>query len=173
MVVTVRRANVADARGIAEVHLRGWQIGYAEFFSAEYLDAMEVDQREVRWRDGALADESQTVLVAVEGDRILGFAGYGGNHDDLGTNVGEIYALYVDPGVWQRGIGTRLIQTAEAALAEAGFERAILWTLGPNLHTRAFYEHRDWRFDGATQEHRTGIELVRYAKELARRADRP
>jgi hypothetical protein len=51
-------------------------------------------------------------------------------------------------------------------MADAGFVRAILWTLGANERTRGFYEHRGWSFDGATKPHRTGTELVRYAKLL-------
>jgi GNAT superfamily N-acetyltransferase len=168
MAVSIRRATVADARGIAEVHVRGWQIGFAEFFSAEYLSGISVflEEESLRRREATLADSEQTTLVAEEDGRILGFASYMLNSDDLGADVGELGAIYVDPEHWDRGIGTALIDAVEAGLTAQGYVRATLWTLGVNQRTRAFYERRGWRFDGATKPHRSGVELVRYAKQL-------
>jgi ribosomal protein S18 acetylase RimI-like enzyme len=167
MAITIRPATLDDARGIAEVHVRGWQIGYRDYFSTEFLAALSVDERELRWREGTLRDSSITLLVAVESDRVIGFTSYGLNHDALPPTVGEMYALYVDPEHWNRGAGTMLITASEAGLADARYESAVLWTLGPNQRTRAFYERRGWRSDGTTKPHHTGVELVRYAKQLA------
>ena len=165
MTVSIRPATTADARGIAALNVRTWQVAYADYLSAKFLSGMQVDESEVRW--GRLITEAGvSVLVAVEEDRIIGFCSYGANRDELGDGVGEIYTLYVDPDYWTRGVGTLLLQTAEAGLIEAVYERAILWTLAPNDPTRRFYEHRDWRFDETKEAHRLGVELVRYTKTL-------
>jgi GNAT superfamily N-acetyltransferase len=167
-VITVRKANPADALPIAELHVRTWQVGFAEYFSAEYLEgqASFLEEPALRRREEQLASPEITTLVAEQEGLILGFAAWMKNRDDLGDEVGELGAIYVDPHGWDRGVGTALITEAESEMALAGYARAILWTLGPNERTRRFYEQRGWSFDGATKPHRTGVELVRYTKVL-------
>jgi GNAT superfamily N-acetyltransferase len=106
------------------------------------------------------------VLVAEEDGTVRGFAGFSGNEDGLDAAIGEVKGLYVDPDHWSRGIGSALLTAAEAGLRDAGYERAILWTISANDRTRRFYEHQGWHFDGSTKPHRSGVELVRYAKTL-------
>ena len=48
---TIRLATTADARGSAEVRVRGWQVGYEGIVDAVFLAAMSVDQNEERWRE--------------------------------------------------------------------------------------------------------------------------
>jgi GNAT superfamily N-acetyltransferase len=165
----IRRATVEDARGIAEVHTRGWQIGYRDFFSIEYLAGLGqwTSEAGIGRREQSLADPAQTTLVAEEDGSILGFAGFGPNGDGLGDQVGELNGLYVDPDAWGQGIGTALIQAAETALAADGYTDAILWTLGINERTRRFYERRGWHFDGTILFHEaTATERVRYTRDL-------
>jgi GNAT superfamily N-acetyltransferase len=167
-VITVRKAKPTDALPIAALHVRAWQIGFAEYFSAEYLEgqASFLEEPALRRREEQLASPEITTLVAGEEGLILGFAAWMKNRDDLGDEVGELGAIYVHPDAWGQGAGTALITEVEAEMALAGYARAILWTLGPNERTRRFYEHRGWSFDGTTKPHRTGVELVRYAKVL-------
>ncbi|MPZ48437.1 MAG: GNAT family N-acetyltransferase [Dehalococcoidia bacterium] len=168
MTFTIRRATPADARGIAEMHVRTWQIAYRDYFSPEYLARQEVflEEDRLRRRAEALADPSQSTIVAEEDGRVVGFAACLANRDELGDEAGELGAIYVDPRYWDRGIGTKLIKEAEGLLIEAGYKRAILWTIGANQRSRSFYENRGWRFDGTVKAHPAGVELVRYAKSL-------
>jgi GNAT superfamily N-acetyltransferase len=165
----VRRATPEDAPAIAEIHVRTWQVAYRDYFAAEYLVGQDrfLEEDSLRRREQGLANPDWTTFVAEEDGRILGFAVAYGNQDGLGPEVGELGAIYVNPDYWGLGIGTALIGEVEGLLAKFGHNRAILWTLGHNERTRRFYENRGWRFDGATKPHRTGAELVRYAKELA------
>ena len=164
----VREATPVDARGIAEVHVRGWQIGLVDYFSSEYLRGqdwfLEEDGLERRRED--LASTTDTTLIAEEDQRILGFATYLKNRDHLAEDIGELAAIYVDPDYWNRGVGTALMDNALQGMAEAGYRSAILWTLGANIRTRRFYENRGWQIDGTTKSHRTGVELVRYSRSL-------
>jgi GNAT superfamily N-acetyltransferase len=119
-----------------------------------------------RWEE-SLADNRGTCLVAEDSGRILGFISFGMNRDGMGQSIGEIYALYVDPDVWDRHIGTALIDGAEAQLSASGFRSAVLWTLAAYDRTCRFYERRDWHFDGAVRsDHRLAAELVQYSKDL-------
>ena len=165
----VRRAVPDDAEAIAAVHVRTWQVAYVDYFSKEYLDGQSrfLTDSAIKHRREEIAGDEWTTFVAEGDGSILGFAAVSKNHDGLGDEVGELGAIYVDPDQWNQGVGGALLETAEASLAVSGFKRAILWTLKANERTRRFYENHDWYWDGAEKPHRTGTELVRYAKELS------
>jgi hypothetical protein len=47
--VQIRRADVADARRIAEVHVRSWQVGYRGILPQDLLNGLDPQQRVPRW----------------------------------------------------------------------------------------------------------------------------
>ena len=163
----VRRATVEDADGIARVHSRGWEAGYAHVFPAEPLRRGISDP--VRWRATLAApSEGHVVFVAEAEGRIVGFANVGPDRDGLGC--GELYGLYVEPDRWRGGIGRALLRAGEDELARAGFDAAVLWVLDDNPRARAFYERCGWAADGAAKQARfleTDVVEVRYRKALA------
>jgi GNAT superfamily N-acetyltransferase len=63
----------------------------------------------------------------------------------------EIYVMGVRPGSHRRGIGTALLESAEAFLRQRGFEYLQVKTLGPShpdvgyAATRSFYAARGFR----------------------------
>ena len=163
----VRRATVDDAVGIASVQQRGWRVGYAHVFPREALERHSSDPE--RWR-ARLADPApgSAAFVAADDGHVAGFATVGPSRDENG--VGELYAIYVDPDDWGRGIGRTLIDRAEGALHGSGFDEATLWVLDDNPRARRFYEAAGWRLDGATkEEEHLGVRVreVRYRKRLS------
>ncbi len=169
----IRPAVTRDARSIARIQVRGWQIGYRGIVPDAYLARMTVEERTNRWLANlAELDALQTIVAEDDDEVVVGWAGFGPNRSDLGPEVGELAALYVEPGQWNQGIGGALLASAEEALAVSGFSQAILWTLAQNERTRRFYEHLGWRFDNATDTHESGAEVVRYARALFPRVDR-
>lgn len=145
----VRRAVVDDAAQLAEVHVRTWQVGYRGQLPDAVLDVLDPADRLPQWRE-ALADAAwpqHGTLVAECAPRLLGFARIGPDPDP-GRTGGRIYAFYVLPEVWRRGVGRRLMAAAHAALAEAGFDHATLWVLATNDRAIRFYERTGWYPDG-------------------------
>lgn len=61
--------------------------------------------------------------------------------------LGHVSALFVDPDHWRRGVARRLLDAAEAAMRDAGYERAQLWTLEGSPAER-LYTALGWRRDG-------------------------
>ena len=53
---------------------------------------------------------------------------------------GEIYALYVKPGLLRKKIGSRLLLHAKEKLKEQGNHKMIIWCLKENEPSRKFYE---------------------------------
>jgi GNAT superfamily N-acetyltransferase len=55
----------------------------------------------------------------------------------------HVSAMFVDPGHWRQGIAAALMRDALAAMIEAGFESAQLWT-PEGAPARRFYEAGGW-----------------------------
>ncbi len=135
--------------GKAYVHWKSWQETYPGLVSASYLEALTLEKCEGiarRWPDN--------ILVAKEGDRVVGFAGYGTCRDGDLDNAGEIFALYVLGEVQRQGIGTELTRRALDLLADHPV--VALWVLDGNEKAIRFYEKTGFRFDGAEQTLRLG-----------------
>ena len=86
------------------------------------------------------------------GDAVVGFVTFGPSRDRDTVGMGEIYALYVDPGRYEGGVGRMLMAHARRRLKEQGFEAAVLWVLQGNERAASFYEREGWVADGAVRE---------------------
>ena len=118
---------------------------YSELLSQDYLDSAETlekcVERAFKWRDN--------MLVAKDGDKVIGFAGYGKSRfDDLG-NAGEIHSLYVLREYYGKKIGYGLMNAAVERLAE--FDRIVVRVLEGNERAIRFYERYGFRFDGVKE----------------------
>lgn len=166
----LRRATAADAREIAAVHVRTWQHAYAGILPNDFLEALDVARREVYWRDAvAMLGEDRRPWVAECDGSIVGFVSAGATRDDDGdASTGEVYAIYVDPACWSRGIGRHLMSDARGDLKRSGYASATLWVLAANDQARRFYEAGGWRPDGATRtETMRGVEVEELRYRLA------
>jgi GNAT superfamily N-acetyltransferase len=145
----IRRATVDDAIAIAELHVRATRAAYRGLMPDAFLDGRS--PRVESWRT-QLGDDARHVFVADDGARLLGFAVCGPAEDaTLGSDCGELYAIYLEPDVIGRGVGRALIEAATRDLRGRGFTRAVLWVLEGNARGRRFYEAAGWRPDGATK----------------------
>jgi ribosomal protein S18 acetylase RimI-like enzyme len=168
----LRRAREADAPGIAQVHVQTWRDAYRDQLPAEFLAGLSVDNRERMWRNElkVLAPDRRP-WVAETSTQIIGFVSAGHSRgDDAKSGEGEVYAIYVLPDCWTRGIGRNLLTHAERDLIGHGYSEAVLWCFEDNLRARDFYERSGWHADGASSVHTyAGVELteIRYRKVLA------
>jgi GNAT superfamily N-acetyltransferase len=163
--MNVRSAIRDDAEAIETIRVRGWQAAYRHVFPAAELDALPVDA--ARWRPRLAAPpRGWATFVAEAAGAVVGFASLGPSRDV--ADLGELYAIYVDPKAWSTGAGRALIERAEERLA-SDYDVATLWVLEDNPRARAFYERAGWTPDGARKaEERWGVRApeVRYRKEL-------
>lgn len=138
--------------GKAFVHWRTWQIAYAGLIPDRYLSDPAFRERceknARRWTDG--------ILVAKRGDDVIGFTGFGTAQDDDLGEAGEVYALYVLPEYWSRGVGYALMKAAAEALRDKA--RISLWVLDGNERAIRFYKRLGFRFDGAEKNLTLGEE---------------
>jgi ribosomal protein S18 acetylase RimI-like enzyme len=181
----VREATVDDAEAVARIHVRAWQAAYAGILPDDLLAELDPVERAVL-RRAHLADPDRvtTNVVAVRDAAIVGFADAGPydlyrNPERQNPDVGEVYAIYVDPRHWGTGAGRALMRAALADLTAQGPRPVRLWVLTANDRARRFYERCGFIADGAADTftaHRpdgTVVDLdeIRYAQHGRRRQD--
>jgi GNAT superfamily N-acetyltransferase len=154
-VLVVRRAVAADAHGIAEIGVRGWQAAYRGVLPDGFLAGLSVTAREIAWQSMLDRDDAgeAPAWIAERGGRAVGFVASGPPRDeDVPLPGAEIYAIYVNPDSWRSGAGRALLTTAVAYWLERGAMTVVLWVLEANLAGRAFYEALGWEADGRRQQ---------------------
>jgi GNAT superfamily N-acetyltransferase len=148
MAMLLRPAEPADAMSVARVHVRSWQEGYRGLLPDAYLDGLRPEDRAARYDFATEDDRAPATMVAIDDDRICGFATTSPARDADVRECGELCALYVDPEWWGRGVGAALILAARARLEEQGFRSAVLWLLAGNARADRFYRMDGWAPDG-------------------------
>jgi ribosomal protein S18 acetylase RimI-like enzyme len=153
--VIVRDAIVNDAEALAVVHVRTWQEAYRGKVPQEYLDRLDLSQRQQGWRQSIQQDRAPagTLVFEHEGAGVVGFISVSPCRDtDADPQlVGEIQAVYLLPEYWGRGVGRLLMEAGMRRLADAGYREIILWVLETNGRARRFYEAGGWHADGLTK----------------------
>jgi GNAT superfamily N-acetyltransferase len=99
------------------------------------------DEAEEHWRRVLIAADEE-VIVAVEGERIVGVVGLRGS---------ELHSMFVDPDRWRLGIGSSLVDAALRIMREGGERQACLWVMRDNHAARRFYECLGWTADGRVE----------------------
>lgn len=149
----IRPAVPEDAPEIARIHVETWRAAYGGIIPAPFLAGLSLDNRTAMWTR-ALTQGRTILLVDVEEGRMTGWVAAGPNRQVSNPPESEIYALYVLPSHWGRGIGRRLSQAAEATLPPS--QPISLWVLAGNARAIRFYERAGYVFDGRTKEERFG-----------------
>jgi ribosomal protein S18 acetylase RimI-like enzyme len=169
--VIIRDAELRDARGIAEVHIRSWQAAYVGIVPDEDLARLSLAQREQFWT-GILSKDESATSVLVDGRLIAGWSSFGPARDEDcdATLFTELYGIYLLPEYWSRGYGKQLYGATETRIRRNLIENLVLWVFEKNTRARRFYEaigyrlesvkHKEMRFVG------TAAVQVRYRKLL-------
>ncbi len=132
----------------------------------EVLDGLSVERRAQGWRR-LLKESGSATLLAEAGGEVAGFVNVGPSRDEEGT--AELYAIYLDPTQYGRGVGRALMDAALARMRELGYAEATLWVLDGNERAERFYRAAGWRREEATKvEEILGatVREVRYRRDL-------
>ena len=148
----VRRARLDDAKAIGTIHVHSWQVAYQGIVPLAFLESLSIEQREGVWRQNLEQGASET-WVAEDRAQVLGWVSVARSRDsDALPTTGEVWAIYVDPSYWRRGVGQRLWREAEEQLGAAGFSEVTLWVLKENAQAIAFYESNSVAIESGSQK---------------------
>jgi len=145
--VTIRAATPDDAPRIAQVDVTSWQGAYAGLLPDDYLAELDPQVRAQRWLSALSPGARSTVLVAEQGGTTLGFASFGPSSDeDADPGTHELYAMYLVPGAWGRGVARELMRTV--LLQVPASATMTLWVLDGNERAQHFYRRHGFHPDG-------------------------
>ncbi len=163
--VTIRTATVADAHDIAQVHVASWREAYAGIVPADYLAALDHGERRALWERTLDRPEITTWLAVVDA-RTVGFATLGPRRDeDAEAGDLEIYAMYLDPEAWGRGVARDLMRHSLAEIPDGA--SLSLWVLADNDRAQRFYRRHGFAPDGVERMEEYGdtyLVEVRYLR---------
>ena len=116
----IRDAELGDARGIAEVHVRSWQAAYAGIIPDEDLARLSVDQRKQFWTQ-ILSKDVRATFVLVIGGLVVGWSGFGPARDEDCDPilVAELYGIYLFPEYWSMGYDKQLYRATETRIRQS------------------------------------------------------
>lgn len=140
---TIRTARPEDADPIAAIHVEAWREAYRGLVPDELLDTLSESSRSMKWREMLRDPPPRSEIFVAESDgELVGFVSCGPCRDeDLEQlDVGEIFALYVDPDRWRHGIGSDLLRRAVEYFDGGEFDFMALWVLEDNEAAQTFYE---------------------------------
>ena len=154
---------------MARVHVRSWQVAYQGLIAQDYLDGLRPEEKASRYTFDRTGSEAPVTLIAVENEVICGFVTTGPSQDSDLPDVGELWAIYVDPQYWGKGVGRLLVTAGRDQMRRDGAREALLWVFARNHRATRFYELDGWRPDGARRAEAIGtatVEEVRYRYAL-------
>ena len=136
----VRPATLRDAKAIAEVHAVAARAAYEGILPEDQLSALAPTTREAKWREAIEFSEPQ-VQVAEIGGEVVGFVGFDRSRDPkTPSTTGELWAIYVKPEHWGKGVGVALWDAAREGLEEEGCTTVTIWVPIRNDRAMRFHE---------------------------------
>ena len=147
MELFIRAAGPADAEEIAAVQRASWHATYADMLRPESLARVERVWDAAHWRGSLERTDDRIVPLVLDG-RATGVAGFGVAGPRRGGRLtpaagfeGEIYLLYLMPGIQGYGHGGRLIAALARVLRARSMKSALVWALAANKSAIGFYRH--------------------------------
>ncbi|MGE0725436.1 MAG: N-acetyltransferase family protein [Alphaproteobacteria bacterium] len=135
MTVTIRTLTGADAPAFRALRMQALAAHPEAFGNAPEDEAATPIAETARWLDG------DPVFAAVEGDRILGVAGFVAERKVKLRHKGTLWGMYVRPEARRQGIAGRLID-AVLDHARGRVESVHLKVAGSNSGARRLYERK-------------------------------
>ncbi|WP_354004547.1 GNAT family N-acetyltransferase [Alkalihalophilus pseudofirmus] len=136
--LNIRKANVADAAGIAKVHVDSWRTTYKGLFSDKLLAGLSYEEREKSWIKQI--PTGHVFVAENDNSEVIGFAAGGkersGNYEGYD---GELHIIYLLKDYQGQGIGVHLVRQVVDEMIRSGYQSMLCLVLEGNP-SRYFYE---------------------------------
>lgn len=142
--IILQRATADNVEAIAKLHTKSWRNSYKNILSDDYLDKHALQDRQAVWQKRFEVENlNQFVLIAKEGDSLVGFVCLFANYDQrFGSYLDN---LHVDPSYQGQGLGKQLMQKVAIWLLNYSNDTSnqnamYLWVFKANQAACRFYE---------------------------------
>ncbi len=134
----IRKAVLADASGIAKVHVDSWRSTYTGIVPDEHLQNLSYESREMMWKKGI--PNGHIFIAENEEGEVVGFACGGQERSgEYGNFHGELYAIYILKEYQGRGLGKKLVAPVVRQLLGKHITNMLVLVLEENKSC-LFYE---------------------------------
>jgi ribosomal protein S18 acetylase RimI-like enzyme len=140
MTVSIRKARLEDAAGIAHVHVDSWRTTYKGLVPDAYLAGLSEERSLQRWQGYLEQPDSFLFVSESSPGNINGFIAAGENRLAGSEYKGEIHAIYLVQSAQRKGAGRMLFFNAVETLCSRRIFSMLLWVLKENFPSRKFYE---------------------------------
>ncbi|MBD5133122.1 MAG: GNAT family N-acetyltransferase [Clostridiales bacterium] len=134
-----------EINGKGYVHYRSWHETYAGLIDACYLESITLEKCV-----GIARQWPENIIVAKDGDKVIGFVGCGAYRDETLPGYGEVFSIYVLREYHGQKVGYALMNAAFERLSV--YQRVAVWVLKGNDKAIRFYERYGFRFDGGSAD---------------------
>lgn len=136
----IRKATVADAEGVAKVHVDCWRTTYKSIISEKLLTNLSYEQRTKLWVNNISREENSVFVVESNDRNIVGFIDGSsvkpGEYQGYAGDITSIYILKEHQGL---GIGKKLIKSLFDEFKSLNYHSVIVKVLEENSFCK-FYE---------------------------------
>ena len=139
MAIEIRKSFPTDAYTLTLLGDISWKNAYYDVLPNGILNEMvrNLDARVRHLMDQIL--ENNRILVAVDGEKLVGFVFYAKAQNSFYEAEAEIRDIYILPEYQNQGIGTKLFKQAVEELKKLGFSSMILYCPFPGS-SNLFFE---------------------------------
>ena len=144
-IVIKKMESEDEIKGKGYVHYKSWHETYTGLVDKDYLERQTLEKCiaiAYKWPDN--------ILVAKDGEKVVGFVGYGAYRGDALPACGEVFGIYVLAAYHGQRVGYELMKAAIEKLA--AYKKVAVWVLKGNERAIHFYKRFGFRFDGAEAE---------------------
>ena len=155
--IEIRPATTADTAGLGKLAAELVDLHY-RFDPLRFIQIPNAAVGYGRFLGSRAGDPKAFVLVAAEGDKVVGYtyaAMEGKDWNDLRDPAGMLHDIYVDAPERRKGVARRLALATFARLEEMGAPRIVLKTAAKNEIAQKFFASLGFR--------ETMIEMTREA----------
>lgn len=135
----------AEINGKGYVHYKSWHETYTGLADATYMEGITLEKC-----TGIAHRWPENIIIAKDGERVIGFVGCGAYRDGTLPGCGEVFAIYVLKEYQGQKVGYELMNAAFERLT--AYRRIAVWVLKGNNQAIRFYERYGFRFDGTEEE---------------------
>jgi ribosomal protein S18 acetylase RimI-like enzyme len=137
--LVIRFATQSDLSQIAHIARITWNATYSGTIDAENRQEFLARAYNAEHLVGAIDTPGHWFYVAELANEIIGFGHFLRRYHPTQSRA-ELVRLYVLPDYQSLGVGTLILKTGFAALAEAGIEECFVSVQASNALARRFYE---------------------------------
>lgn len=146
--------GLGDVRGTDRVNRQCWRTAYSNILPESVVNRDQASEDALRDRLAAVRSWTGAALVAVDDDRIVGYAFARWGDDTkpfVDADDAGLKEIYVDPDHWNEGVGTALLRQVEQRVPATKVGLTLSMLAG-NEPGRRFYERRGFREVGETTD---------------------